>query len=267
MSNIHPLIDSHCHIHDSEFDILGSDAYEHARTEGVAAVVCVGTSYKSSHEARKFCQSHENAYYSLALHPHEVADLGVTRLHEAWEKLRKLAVELVDDPKFVAIGECGLDYFYHSQQSIREEQAWLLIQHLELAQQLQKPVIFHVREAFSDFWPVYDNFALPGVIHSFSSSKKDVADILERKELYIGLNGIMTFTLDHNQLQAACSVPLERLMLETDAPYLTPKPLRGKINVPANVRLVAEFLSDLRKEPLGLLADQTTTNTRSLFGF
>jgi TatD DNase family protein len=127
------------------------------------------------------------------------------------------------------------------------------------------PLIFHVREAFDDFFSTYDQYkGLRGVVHSFSADTRVLDKILSRG-LYIGLNGIMTFTKDQKQLEAAKAVPLNRLLLETDAPYLTPVPFRGKICEPKYVRVTAEFLSHLRGETLEELAAATTRNAAELF--
>ena len=126
-------------------------------------------------------------------------------------------------------------------------------------------MIFHVRDAFDDFWPIFDEYkGIRGVIHSFTATTKELDQILTRG-LFVGLNGIMTFTKDDKQLEAAKSVPLDRLVLETDTPFLTPKPFRGKINEPKNVVVIAEFLSDLRGESLKELSEATTNNSNQLF--
>jgi TatD DNase family protein len=129
----------------------------------------------------------------------------------------------------------------------------------------QLPLIFHIREAFDDFWPIFDSYSgLRGVVHSFSSNRTVLEQILSRG-LHIGLNGIITFTKDNEQLAAAQAVPLEKLVLETDAPFLTPTPYRGTICEPRHVRTTAEFLSRLRNEDLTELARTTTGNARQLF--
>ena len=171
---------------------------------------------------------------------------------------------MLPNKNIVAIGECGLDYFYNH--SDKKDQFAALENQMQLAQDNTLPMIFHVREAFDDFWPIYDNFSrLKGVVHSFTDTTTQLDKALNR-DLYIGLNGIMTFTKDQKQLAAAKAVPLERLLLETDAPFLTPKPLRGKINEPKNVSITAEFLAQLRGEELSTLAAATTKNARQLFG-
>jgi TatD DNase family protein len=127
------------------------------------------------------------------------------------------------------------------------------------------PLIFHVRDAFDDFWPIFDNFkGLRGVIHSFTATPRELEQILQR-DLYVGLNGIMTFTKNADQLEAAKAVPLDRLLLETDAPFLTPVPFRGKICEPKHVVITAEFLSKLRGEFIGKLGQNTTRNAQTLF--
>jgi TatD DNase family protein len=127
------------------------------------------------------------------------------------------------------------------------------------------PFIFHVRDGWSDFWQIFDDYkVLTGVIHSFSSGVKQLDAALNRG-LYVGLNGIMTFTKDQAQLEAAKQVPSDRLLLETDAPFLAPVPFRGQACKPSHVIATAEFLAGLRQENIGDLAAVTTANARKLF--
>jgi TatD DNase family protein len=249
------FIDTHCHIHDSEYKLDVSDVISNASEFGVTKMICVGTDEQTSAQAVEFVKNKENIWASVGLHPHD-ARLGV----EAIEEIQRLAKL----PKVVAIGECGLDYFYNH--STKEDQATALHQQIEIALGANLPMIFHIRDAFDDFWPIFDSYkGIKGVVHSFTATTKELEQALSRG-LYIGLNGIMTFTKDQSQLQAAKTVPLDSLLLETDAPFLTPVPFRGKINEPKNVVLTAEFLSELRKEDLGELADATTKNAEKLFG-
>lgn len=263
------LIDTHCHIQASEYGFVVKEVLESAKLAGVNKMICVGADSKTSYEAADFCVDGpgvDDCYFSVALHPHSADKLDHSDLESAFDGIKRLAHKHKDSGKLVAIGECGLDYFYHESGETRALQAKLLDWHLKLATDLDLPVIFHVREAFDDFWPIYDKYNCPGVLHSFSEAPNRIEEALLRDGLMFGLNGIMTFTKRDDQLASARLIPLDRLMLETDAPYLTPAPLRGSINVPANVRLVAEFLSDLRGEGMDLLADQTTSNARHLFG-
>ena len=248
------FVDSHCHIHSTDYKLDVDVVLKNNAVAGVNKIICVGTDENDSQLAAEFAGSHENVWASIGLHPHD-AKLG----QEAFDKLGAL----VKSPKIVAIGECGLDYFYNH--SSKQDQEKALHYQMELAVANDLPMIFHVRDAFDDFWPIYDSHpSIRGVIHSFTATTTELDGILARG-LYVGLNGITTFSKNPEQLAAAKAVPLEKLILETDAPYLTPVPLRGTINEPKNVVLTAEFLSRLRGEKLEQLADATTENAQQLF--
>jgi TatD DNase family protein len=249
------MIDTHCHIHSTDYSLDADDVLARAKKEVIEAVICVGVDEKDSAQAIKFAKTRDNVYASIGLHPHD-AKLG----KNAFDEL----ASLTNEPKVIAIGECGLDYFYNH--SDKKDQEKALRFQIELALAHNKPMIFHVRDAFEDFWQIFDDYTgITGVIHSFTATTKELDQALSRG-LYVGLNGIMTFTKDSQQLKAAQKVPLERLVLETDAPFLTPVPFRGKINEPKNIRLIAEFLSGKRGENLSDFTKQTTLNTRNLFG-
>lgn len=265
------LFDTHCHIHEimqpltsvhkkwAECGITDVDAvFTSARHEGVTRAICVGTTAIDSELAVACVANREGLWASIGVHPHEA------QVHLQNPEKMDLLASLAGKPKVVAVGECGLDYFYNH--SPAEAQIEVLKYQLELAQKHNLPVIFHVRDAFDDFWPIFDQFSgVTGVIHSFSSTKYDLEQILARKGLYVGLNGIMTFTRQQEQLEAAKSVPLDRLLLETDAPFLTPAPYRGKICEVKHVKVTAAFLAELRNETLERIADETTKNARTLF--
>lgn len=165
--------------------------------------------------------------------------------------------------KLVAIGEIGLDYFYTH--SPRDIQIQALEEQIGLALQYNLPIIFHVRDAFDDFWSIFDNFhGIRGELHSFTDSTKNLEEGLKRG-LFIGVNGISTFTKDINQMAMFARIPLEKMLLETDAPFLTPTPLRGKVNEPAFVRHVAEHQARLRGLSLQEIAATTSANAHALF--
>lgn len=265
--------DTHCHIHEAfdavklstetrkKYEKAGmprpDDIIKAARAAGVTKMICVGTTLEDSELAVEFVSSRAGVWASIGLHPHEAAEYA--------DNLAALAhfAALAAKPKVVAVGECGLDFYYNH--SPREAQEKTLRFQLELALKHDLPVIFHVRNAFKEFWPIFDDYkGVRGVIHSFSATRKELDDILKRG-LYVGLNGIMTFTGDPEQLAAAKAVPLEKLMLETDAPFLTPLPHRGTLGEPKHVRVTAEFLAELRAEPLDRLAARTTENAQKLF--
>jgi TatD DNase family protein len=230
-----------------------------AATEaGVTRIICVGTTLEDSALAVNFANGYQNIWASIGLHPHEAG--RYVGDHAALDQFAELATK----PKVVAVGECGLDYYYNH--SKKDDQLTILRSQIELALASDLPMIFHIRDAFSDFWPVFDSYqGVKGVVHSFSATGRELEEILSRN-LYVGLNGIMTFTKSADQLTAAKAVPLERLLLETDAPFLTPVPYRGKICEPKHVRVTAEFLAHLRGQTIDELARQTTKNARELFG-
>lgn len=266
------LTDTHCHIQEVTVDIQGDafmrnkwhkagitnpvEVIGRAKNEGVTKLICVGTTLDDSKLAVTLAQKQGSCWSSIGIHPHEAED------HNSNQHLEDFA-RLATEKKVVAVGECGLDYYYqHSPQ--KHQQAILEFQ-LQLAQKHQLPLIFHIREAFEDFFDIFDNFSgLRGVVHSFTGNSKILEQCLKRG-LYIGLNGIMTFTKDQAQLEAAKHVPLEKLVLETDAPFLTPAPERGTICEPKHVRVTAEFLSNLRSESLEQLSRATTNNAQALF--
>jgi len=266
------FVDTHCHIHEAVGE-LSSDNATHVRwlkagigpdemiqeaTEaGVTHLVCVGTTVEDSALAVEFVQNRADTWASIGIHPHEAKRYVGNKT--ALEQFAALATQ----PKVVAVGECGLDYYYTH--SPKQEQEKILRFQIELALEHNLPMVFHVRDAFDDFWPIFDSYkGIRGVIHSFSATAKELEAIVKR-DLYVGLNGIMTFTKDNEQLEAAKMVPSNRLLLETDAPFLTPSPYRGTICVPKHVRVTAEFLAKLRGETLEHIASTTTRNARQLF--
>jgi TatD DNase family protein len=171
--------------------------------------------------------------------------------------------KLSKNPKVVAVGEIGLDYFH--EYTPRQKQIEVLRSQIEIGLPTKLPFVFHVRDAWDDFWNVIDTYqGIHGVIHSFSAHEEQLQKVLEH-DFYVGLNGIMTFTKDEQQLAAAKKIPLGKLLLETDAPFLTPKPYRGKRCEPKHVVLTAEFLANLRGESLEGLAEATTKNASELF--
>lgn len=250
------FVDTHCHIHFSDYELDSEQVIRDAKDVGVTRLMCVGCTLQDSKLGIAMAERHENVWATIGLHPHEAKE------YVNAPKLLQEFRDLVQAPKVVAIGETGLDYYYNHSDS--KSQAELLRFQLTLAQEHNLPVIFHVRDAFEDFLPIYDEFKLPGVIHSFSAGQKEIGQILSRG-LSIGLNGIMTFTKDQKQLEAIKTIPLDKIVLETDAPFLTPTPYRGTICQPKHVVTTAEFLSKLYDCPLTTFAATTTKNATALF--
>lgn len=239
------LIDTHCHLHDREFftSEQAEEMLERAYKNNVKQIVCIGTDPEDSMQACDFANAHENIYWAYGVHPSEVE-----KNHDRFKK----------DEKLVAIGEVGLDYHYEGYE--REKQIKLFEQMLQLALDNDLPLSFHVREAFPDFFAVVSNFPkVRGVVHSFTDNKKVLKRILDETNFYVGVNGLATYS-------TLPTPPLERILLETDAPFLTPKPFRGIINGPVHIRDIAEWLGTKLGLETEIIERETTKNARKLFG-
>lgn len=251
------LTDTHCHL---QFDKLASridEVMNAAKAQSVTRMICVGTTLADSAKAIDYAASYDNVWASAGNHPHDGRDFNFSL------DPGRLA-KLLTKPKVVAVGEIGLDY-YHDY-TPRDVQTKMLRAQIELGLPSGLPFIFHVRDAFDDFWPIFDSYSgLKGVVHSFSASLAQLEEALSR-ELYVALNGIMTFSRDADQLAAAKAVPNNRLLLETDAPFLAPTPFRGQLCEPKHVAATAGFLADLRHQSIEELAEVTTKNAINLFG-
>ena len=246
------LIDTHCHIHEADFPLPVDEVLDRAKDALVEKMICVGTGELSSKAAIAFAETHDNIWASIGVHPHDTKD--------GYAEIAQLAGT---SKKIIAVGEIGLDYFYTH--SPREMQLIALEEQIQIALRYDLPIIFHVREAFDDFWPLFDAYPnIRGELHSFTDSQENLDKALARG-LYIGVNGISTFTKDESQKAVFDSIPLDRILFETDAPFLTPVPFRGKVNEPAFVRNVAEYHADRRGISLQEIADASTANAQSLF--
>ncbi len=251
------LIDTHAHIHFEEFRADIDDVLARAHAAGIEKIITVGCNDTDSAQAVAVAKSYEHVWAAVGLHPHD-ADRGF----EALEEVARLS----EFDKVIAIGECGLDNF-RSETTIDDQERALRFQ-IELGLERKLPMIFHVRDAFPQFFSVldeYDSEGVRGLVHCFTAGVPELEGSLKRG-LYVALNGIMTFTKNPAQLDAAKQLPLNRLVLETDSPFLAPTPARGKRNEPANVAHTAKFLAELRGEPLEDLIAATTLNAEKLFG-
>jgi TatD DNase family protein len=251
------FVDTHCH---PFFPKLLNDlesVLDRAKDANVNKIIAVGTSLDDSEQTLKIAAAHNNIWASVGVHPHEAEEFL-----EAPHRREKM-FGLLAQSKVVAIGEIGLDYY--KSQTPRLDQEKALRAQIDIGLPTGLPFIFHVRDGWSDFWRIFDEYDnLTGVIHSFSSGVKQLNAALNRG-LYIGLNGIMTFTKDQAQLEAARQVPLDKLLLETDAPFLTPAPLRDEVCEPRHTAVTAKFLAQLRGESIEDLAKATTANAEKLF--
>ena len=240
------LVDTHCHLHDREFfsEEQAEEMIKRAHENGVMKIICIGTSHEDSLAARDFASQHDDVYWTYGIHPENAGRVA------EWD---------FSDARPIAIGEVGLDYHYEGYN--REAQIKLFEQMLQLASDNDLPLSFHVREAFDDFFPVVANFPkVRGVVHSFSDNKKNLKRILNETEFYIGVNGMATYS-------TLPTPPLERILLETDAPFLTPVPFRGIINECAYIRNIAEWLAAKIGDSFENIEKETTNNASKLFRF
>jgi TatD DNase family protein len=257
------LIDTHAHIHFDEYKDDLDVIISNAKKNDVKKIITVGTDEQNSKQALEFCYNNDfdgvEVFASAGIHPHDSVSGDDSLL-----TIKELVVDGGYSDKLVAIGECGLDYYRNN--SPKKDQIKSLEFQLQLASDCNLPLIFHVRDAWDDFFGVMSNFRnIRGVIHSFTGAKKEV-ELASDYNLYFGLNGIMTFTKLQEQLDAAKYIAHNKLLLETDCPFLSPEPLRGKRNEPANVKFIAEFLAKLRGLSYSEICEQTTTNAFTLFG-
>jgi TatD DNase family protein len=231
------MIDSHCHLDSKVFDGRHDDLIREAQSAGVHTIINIGADLSSSVKSVELADRYSCVYATVGIHPHDATTLNDV----AVERLRQLAAH----PKVVAVGEIGLDYY--RDMSPRPIQARAFRRQLELAIELKKPVVIHTREAMSDTMAIMREFAprLEGaVFHCFPGDIADAGRVFELGFI-ISVGGVISYK-NSGMSKVAAEVPLDRIMLETDAPYLTPVPHRGKNNHPAYLRLVAQKLAELR---------------------
>lgn len=253
------LVDSHCHLdrldlaaHDGSLDA----ALDAARTRGVGHFLCIGVSAANAGAVKALAECYADVDCSVGVHPLDLEKGEIPALDWLLDEL--------NHPNVVAIGETGLDYHYEPEAAELQQQSFRL--HLEAAKSTGKPVIVHTREARADTLALLREAALPqaGVLHCFTEDW-DMAKAALDIGFYISLSGIVTFRNADALREVARKVPADRLLVETDSPYLAPIPHRGNPNLPQYVREVAEFLAMVRGETFEALAAQTTENFRRLF--
>lgn len=263
--SLYPLsfIDTHSHLDAEEFDSDREDVIRRNREAGIRAMICPGISADSSEAVVRLAASHEGLFAAVGIQP----NYGAEAAEDDWDRI----VALVGQPKVVAIGETGLDRYWDF--TPFEVQQDYFDRHLRLAQQHDLPVILHCREAAIDMLPMLREAVtrgpVRGVMHSFSEDWP-VAEACLELGLFLSFAGAVTYTNKkfESLRQAAKLVPADRILIETDSPYLVPHPLRGKQqrNEPANLVLTAQRLAELRGVSIEEIAAQTTDNARRLFG-
>jgi len=252
------LIDSHCHL-DYFADTELADILTRAAAAGVTEMVTIGTTMAQAAKVLKLVDAHPNVWGTVGVHPHHAAEADIP--HPA-----SLA-GIAEHPKIIGIGESGLDYFYD--RAPREQQQENFRAHIRAARLADLPLVIHARDADADImdmlqteWDEGGKFEF--LMHCFSSSRQ-LAEFAVKRGGYVSFSGILTFPKSHELKQIAADLPAERLLVETDAPYLAPVPVRGKRNEPAFVAHTAGVLAGLRGMTLEQLAELTTANFLRLF--
>lgn len=251
------LFDTHCHLNDEAYQGDLTAVLERARRAGVARMLVVGYDLPSSRRALALAEAEEGIYAAVGIHPHEAAAVTVADL----DRLE----EMMAHPKVVALGEIGLDYHYEN--SPRRAQQEALRAQLALARKAGKPVVIHGREAHADLVAALkaEGGCYQGVMHCYSGSKEAARDYLEMN-LHISVAGPVTFKNARKLLEVVPALPPDRLLIETDAPYLAPHPWRGRRNEPAYLLAVAERVAELLGMTAEAVADLTWNNGAACFG-
>lgn len=252
------LVDSHCHLDFPDFADELDDVVARAGAAGVGLMVTICTEVRKFDRIAAIAERFDNVYCTVGLHPHEAAtepELDTARL-----------IDCARHPKVVGIGESGLDYYYDH--SPRDEQQRKFRAHIAAARETGLPLVVHTRDADADMGAILEEEmragGFTGVLHCFSSSR-ELAEKAVALGLYISLSGILTFKKAVELRETAMAVPMDRLLVETDAPYLAPVPNRGKRNEPAFVVHTAAKLAELRQMPMAELSRVTTENFLRLF--
>jgi TatD DNase family protein len=252
------LVDSHCHLdyHQRDGDI--DDVVARAQDAGIGTIVTICTKLSEADNVRSIAESYENIWCTVGVHPHDAGD--------EYPKDAQMLIDLSKNDKVVGIGESGLDYYY--EHSPRDDQRKSFLTHIEAARETGLPLVVHSRDADDEMADILkaemEKGIFRGVMHCFSSGPALAKAALELG-FYISISGIVTFKSAQELRDIVAEVPLDRLLVETDAPYLTPEPHRGKRNEPLHVRQTAQKVADLKGIDLESLADVTTRNFFTLF--
>lgn len=255
-------VETHCHLDFPQFHRDMEKTILRSFQAGLIFLINVGTDIRSSETSVNLASRYHEVYASVGVHPHE-ARKNLTSLNN------KL-IPLIKHPKAVAVGEIGLDYYRNL--STQEDQKEVFSQQLKLAKQYRKPVILHCRDAYRDLLNILDQEylrdlgdMLPGVVHSFSAGPSYLQEFL-RRGFYIGFNNMITYPDNMSLIESVKKTPLDRILLETDSPYLPPQALRGQRNEPQHVVDVAQMIAEIKQIDIEEVATITTANAIRLFG-
>lgn len=244
------MIDTHCHLTKRFFE-KPKEVVARAKENGVEKIICIGTNLEDSFEAIEIANKFDEVFASVGIHPDSPSPSA-----SDWSKFEKL----INLPKVVAIGETGLDF----KVGLPNQQE-IFIKQIELAKKHDKPLIIHSRDAVDETFKILDGYQnLRGVFHFYSFGKSKINKVLDMG-FYFGVDGNLTY--EDGLQNVFKNIPIERVLLETDTPFLTPKPLRGSQNEPKNVKIIAQCLADIKGLTLEKIEKTTTQNANELFNF
>lgn len=247
------MIDTHAHLNTEEFDHDLDACIKRATEHQLEHIIVIGMDEKSNHKAIEIAEKYEMVYASVGVHPGYVDQANTDHIKA-----------LLNHPKVCAIGECGLD-FYWTKENI-EQQKSMFIKQIELAIETKYPLIIHTRNSFNEAYDMVKPYKgkIKGVFHCFSSSIEDAKKAIELG-FYIGIDGPITYKKALDTIELVREIDLKHLLIETDSPYLSPVPFRGKRNEPSYVRFVAEKIAEIKNISRQEVIDQTTSNAKKLF--
>lgn len=249
------FIDTHCHLFKEYYDNI-DDIVNKCKENNISKIIVSGTDMKSNKEILELVDKYDIVYGSLGFHPTELNDFDYDNL--------KWLEEHINDNKIVAVGEIGLDYHYDN--TDKEKQVDILRRQLEIAEKYNKPIIFHSRDAIGDAYDILKEYKLTGSIHCFSGSV-EMAKKFVSLGYMIGVGGVVTYKNSKVLKEVVREIPLSYILLETDAPYLSPEPLRGTANDSSNIAIIAGVIADLKNISVEEVSMVTLESSSTVFDF
>jgi len=253
------IIDTHIHLDDKRYEEDLDEVITRAKEGGVNKFIIPGADIKTLPRAIEIAQKYDDVYFAVGVHPYDMEDFDKEVFHK-----------YLTHPKCVAVGECGLDYYRlegttEEKEAIKQQQKDVFVSQINLAKQYNKPLIVHIRDASNDSKEILEKYAtsLKGVLHCFNADEQLLS--LADNGFYFGIGGVLTFKNAKKLVNVLPKIPLEKLIIETDGPYLTPEPFRGKRNEPLYTTYVADKISQILEIPREEIEEITTKNAQKLF--
>ncbi len=254
------LFDTHAHYDDKRFDDDRDEILRSMPENGVGLIINPGCDIETSKKAIEYAEKYPHVYAAVGIHPECIEEIDIDKT------IYELKILAKSSNRIKAIGEIGLDYYWVKEPELRAKQAELLRRQLSLAKELGMPVIIHDRDAHADTLKIVEEFPeVKGVFHCYSGST-EMANRLISLGYLISFTGVITYKNAKKAVDVVENIPLDKLMIETDAPYMSPEPFRGRRNSSLYVYRMAEAISDIKKIPLDEVINQTTENGKKLFG-